>query len=76
MFHDKSIALITPLSLFFYVSANKVTGTVKWFNVKSGYGFINRLVGTLFQSYSYLSSIILFGAVYFLLGRLALLFMV
>ncbi|MCL4137368.1 UNVERIFIED_CONTAM: hypothetical protein GTU68_032526, partial [Idotea baltica] len=24
------------------VSATKVTGTVKWFNVKSGYGFINR----------------------------------
>ncbi|XP_066587790.1 Y-box factor homolog [Prorops nasuta] len=24
------------------VIANKVTGTVKWFNVKSGYGFINR----------------------------------
>ena len=24
------------------VIATKVTGTVKWFNVKSGYGFINR----------------------------------
>jgi Y-box-binding protein 1 len=24
------------------VIASKVTGTVKWFNVKSGYGFINR----------------------------------
>ena len=24
------------------VIARKVTGTVKWFNVKSGYGFINR----------------------------------
>lgn len=25
-----------------FVIAEKVTGTVKWFNVKSGYGFINR----------------------------------
>ncbi|ESO84339.1 hypothetical protein LOTGIDRAFT_78612, partial [Lottia gigantea] len=23
-------------------AASKITGTVKWFNVKSGYGFINR----------------------------------
>lgn len=26
----------------FSLAATKVTGTVKWFNVKSGYGFINR----------------------------------
>lgn len=36
----KDAAILTPVQK--EIIATKVTGTVKWFNVKSGYGFINR----------------------------------
>ncbi|XP_021920812.1 Y-box factor homolog isoform X3 [Zootermopsis nevadensis] len=41
-YHGNTSHYVTVIFLKCKNSATKVNGTVKWFNVKSGYGFINR----------------------------------